>query len=110
MNGLLRNSGLAALGALVLCGCSSVQVRGTVVELTGTVNPLRYGQHTCWILETGSMREKAFYELYGSERLLKQLRRDNARVRLRALLHPDRPPTCGIGTPAEVLEILQLEP
>lgn len=94
----------------LLWGCSSVRLQGTVVELSGTVNPLRLNSHVCWMLETGSMQEKAFYELHGSERLLQQLRRENAQVRLRALVRPECRPSCGVGTCIEVVEILSVQP
>lgn len=103
-----RLSVLIALG--MLWGCSSARLQGTLVELSGTVNPLRIDSQLCWMLETGGMQEKAFYELHGPERLLQQLRRDNARVRLRALLRPECRPRCGVGTCVEVVEILSLQP
>lgn len=101
---------LLLVGAGLWAACSSLRPSAQVVELSGTVNPLQLEGKTCWILETGSMRDKAFYELRGSERLLKRLQRENARVRVRGLLRPTEPPTCGIGTCLEVVEILDIQP
>lgn len=96
--------------ALLLLSCATPRPSGTVVELEGTVNPLRMNTHTCWILETGTMEDKAFYELRSPEHLLRRLRRENIRVRLRALLLPNCTPACGIGTCIEVTDIVELKP
>lgn len=98
------------LVTVLLAGCATARPAGTVVELSGTINPLFIGSRTCWILETGTMREKAFYELHGSERLLQRLRRENLWARLRVVLRPDCLPQCGVGTCADVVDILELRP
>ncbi len=94
----------------LLCSCATPRPRGTVVELKGTVNPLRMNAHTCWILETGTMKDKAFYELHGPEHLLQRIRRENLYVHLRALLLPDCTPACGIGICIEVTNIVAIGP
>ncbi|MDW8224797.1 MAG: hypothetical protein RMK93_02040 [Bacteroidota bacterium] len=103
---------LVALSALLLLsdGCAGARPQGSVAELHGVINLLRLDSRTCWILETGGMRDKAFYELLGPDRLLRRLQQENLRARVRVILRPDQTPICGIGTVAEVVEILELQP
>ncbi len=98
------------LCALLFYGCATPRPQGTVIELSGVINPLRMDGSTCWILETGTMKDKAFYELRGKEHILQRLQRENVRARVRALLLPNCTPLCGIGACVEVTEILELQP
>lgn len=101
---------LLAAAALFGAGCATPRPAGSVVEVEGILNLLQMGQQQCWILETGTMREKTFYELMGPERLLKRLQRNDAQARLRLRLLPEQRGTCGVGIAAEVVEILFVKP
>ncbi|MCS7177153.1 MAG: hypothetical protein NZ960_06005 [Candidatus Kapabacteria bacterium] len=101
---------VALAAVTLLCdGCASARPQGSVIELYGVINPLRLDSRVCWILETGGMRDKAFYELRGPDRILQRLQQENLRARIRGVLRPECTPTCGVGTCVEVIEILELQ-
>ncbi len=97
---------------LVAPGCRTAQViPPDAVVLHGRINPMLGPQGTilCWVLEVGNdLRSLKYYALVGDERLMEQLRREDATVTLRAVIRSDLHSECSLGTVAEVHEILEL--